>query len=521
MEMVRALTITIMFVTTVACGEGGGGVEGSVGVDSGGGDAPPAADAGPASTTWITFLGGTAFEQARDVTVDVDGNVIVVGGTQSMDFPTTAGAYDRTYDDRGGMLGTGGTMDVFVTKFAPDGKMLWSTFVGGPNYDRAYAVETDAAGDIYVAGRAGADFPTTAGVVQPGFAGDVAPNTLYGPQDGFVFKLSADGSTLIWSTYFGSDGSDIVRDMDVDPAGNVYLGVSGITRPLSHITANALQAAPGGGVDTVLAKLSPDATRVIWATYFGGSADEGVPSIRVDDRGAVYLATDTLSTDLPVTAGAYQMANAGGRDFFVAKVMADGTSLAYCTYFGGSGHESAETHHLAVDSTGRAIIATETTSTDLPTTAGAVQRTRNGPGDGFVAILSVDGSALAAATYVGGSGYDGIQGVAVDAAGNIYIGGTTPSNDLGATSGAYQRTYRGMGDGWAAWLGPQLGTIRYLTYLGARRNDAQRSLWIDGAGNIVTTGQSASPAFPTTGGAFQRTFQGGNADAYVGRIVIH
>ena len=172
-----------------------------------------------------SFLDGasTHWEQARDIAFDSRGNVIVVGGTSASDFRTTPGAYDRTYGDgtAGTGLGNAGQTDVFVVKLDSNGRLLWSTFLGGPNYDRAYAVEIGPGDDIFIGGRAGAGFPTTAGVIQRTFAGDAGPNSEYGLQDGFVACLSADGGTLKWSTYFGESGPGFVRDIAVDAQGRV------------------------------------------------------------------------------------------------------------------------------------------------------------------------------------------------------------------------------------------------------------------------------------------------------------
>ena len=115
-----------------------------------------------------TYVGGSDWEHARDVTVDSRGNVYVVGGTASQNFPTTSGAYCRT-------LSTGGSQafgpcDVFVAKFGPTGNLIWSTYIGGPNYDRAYAVEVNSAGYVYVAGRAGPGLPVK-NAFQPNFDG--------------------------------------------------------------------------------------------------------------------------------------------------------------------------------------------------------------------------------------------------------------------------------------------------------------------------------------------------------------
>jgi hypothetical protein len=121
------------------------------------------------NVAFSTYLGGSGWEYPRDVFVDGAGNVYITGGTHSPDFPTTPGAYDRTFDDRCGSCGSQGPLDVFVTKFDAGGAIAWSTLLGGPNYDRAYGIEVDSAGYVYLAGRAGPAFPTTPGSFQPDF----------------------------------------------------------------------------------------------------------------------------------------------------------------------------------------------------------------------------------------------------------------------------------------------------------------------------------------------------------------
>jgi hypothetical protein len=170
---------------------------------------------------FATYLGGSGGENFRDVVVDANSNIYVTGGTSSSDFPTTPGAYDRTFATGGSDLGSAGPMDVFVSKFSPSGQLVWSTYLGGPNYDRAYAIEVDAQGHVYLAGRAGPGFPTSPGVLQPNFAGDSGPAGAYGKQDGFVAKLSPDGSQLLWATYFGEAGGGFIRDLDIDSARRV------------------------------------------------------------------------------------------------------------------------------------------------------------------------------------------------------------------------------------------------------------------------------------------------------------
>ena len=162
------------------------------------------------SLSFSTYLGGSGEDTIRDVAVDRVGNIFITGGTASSNFPTTAGAYDRSHN---------GNMDVFVAKFSPSGKLIWSTLLGGPNYDRAYAIEVDAQGFVYVTGRAGRGFPM-ANAIQPTFQG-YNTGSLYGEQNAFIAKFSADGATLIFSSYFGT--SQMNRDIALDANGDIYV----------------------------------------------------------------------------------------------------------------------------------------------------------------------------------------------------------------------------------------------------------------------------------------------------------
>ena len=221
--------------------------------------------------------GSLKWEQARDVVTDSRGNMIIVGGTPSPDYPTTPGAYDRSFASGGSSLGNAGAMDVFITKLSPDGQLIWSTYLGGPNYDRAYAVEVDGADNVIVAGRAGDGFPTTSGVAQRNFSGDRSPNSLYGSQDGFVSKISADGRNLLWSTYFGGPGLGFIRDIDVDNNGNVLIGGSLYSGSFPLITPGAFQSQVKGNKDAIFAKLSNTGRDVQYATcllYTSDAADE-------------------------------------------------------------------------------------------------------------------------------------------------------------------------------------------------------------------------------------------------------
>jgi len=446
-----------------------------------------------------------SFMMVRDIEFDNSGNIFVAGGAFSANFPTTAGAYDRTFGSGGTSFGSAGPADAFVMKFNRSGQLLWSTFVGGPNHDRAYGLEIAPDGGVIIAGRAGEGFPTTPGVIQPTFAGDTAPNGAYGKQDGFVAKLSADGSTLLWSTYFGSSKSGFLRDVGVDANNKVYVA-GAMFAGLAHITGNALQQAPNGQHDLVYARLNSTATAVEYATYIGGNEPagetQGTPSIFVTAGRDVYVAIEEGGNGAPTTPGAFRRNSAGGVDFLIAK-FSPADQLVYATYLGGAGDEDLETHNIAVDGAGRLALASISSSTNYPVTAGAFRQAfGGGVNDGVVSILSADGSSLAASSYFGGSGTEDLQGVEFAPNGLLYFSGGTGSSGIPTSSDAFQTNFAGGTDAFLAGMAADLKTLPFFSYLGGSDLESARAMDVASDGAIAFGGVTQSPNFPIlTGGS--------------------
>ena len=470
-----------------------------------------------------SFLGASDFEQSRNIAVDKQGNIYVSGGTSSPQFPTTPGVYQEDYDDRGSStIGNWGPMAVFVSKFSPEGTLLWSTFIGGPSYDRAYAIEVSENGLIYIGGRAGEGYPTTPGAFQRTFATDGGRNGLYGHQNGFVSILSADGTELLYSTYYGADSHGFFRDIDIDDKGFVYGILNATRRNAPGIKPDAFDTRHNGGqFDMAPVKFSPELDSVIWATMLGGSGkDRGGPSIRVGTDYSVFVAGGTESQDFPVTPGAVQTQFGGGRtDMFVARIKPDGTDLMYCTYFGGNDFDVTETHGLWVDDHNQAHVACATKSTDIQTTPGALKPTK--PGDDLDALLfklSSDGTELMASSYYGGSGDDSSEGLFTGPDGDLYFGGTVGSDDFPVTNQAYQTSYAGGGDAFITRVDSNFAELKYSSYFGGSEMDAVRAFAEGADGSIVFGGQTQSNDMPTTPGAFQeqRMVNNDRADCFVG-----
>ena len=497
---------------TVTASVAGSGITGNpvtfTATGTGGGPAPDTA-----VVRFATYWGGSEEDQVRDLATDAEGNIYAVGGTASNDFPTTLGAFDRTHDDTPN--GTVKHYDVFVSKFDSTGKLLWSTLLGGPGYDRAYAVEVDAQGFVYIGGRAGVGFPVTAGAAQTVFRGGGVVN--YGEQDGFVCKLQPDGSALVFCTYFGTNDFNIVRDIDIDPQGNVYIASSAeLDFPASDTYFNgSYQPQRKAGLDCVVAKLNASGSSFAWATWLGGSGDDGTqPSVRVDGQGNVWYIAGVDSPNMPLV-NPTQATIGGGVDDYLAKLSPDGKNLLFATYLGGSGAEGSETHNLAVNrSTGDIYVGSATSSNDLPVTANAMQSGAGGGGrDGLVARYSNAGSLLYL-SYMGGPETDRFEGILVGSDGNVYISGigqsvygtVGPSGPLGSDDAA------------GLILSPDLGQVLFGIRLGGTNGDEGRAIAPMPGGGFVMGGIESSSDFPSHDSE-QANFGGGTTDGWLARLI--
>ncbi len=461
---------------------------------------------------YSTYLGGSTGEDMGEpggigqdsgwgIAVDTSGSAYVVGITASSDFPTQI-PYQGTI---------AGGFDVFVSKLSATGsRLIYSTYLGGSSWDNGISIAVDTTGCAYVTGDTlSDDFPT----LNP-YQGANA-----GSYDAFITKLSATGSSLIYSTYLGGSEIDTGFGIAVDIAGNVYF--AGRTNSSDFPTENPYQGTYAGGVggymDAFVAKLSAAGDSLVYSTYLGGDGNDVAFGMAIDAGGSVYAAGWTTSDDFP-TQDPYQAARAGNSDAFITKLSVTGDSLIYSTYLGGGAPDFGADHAdgIAVDVAGCAYITGITDSSSFPTET-PYQDTNGGDNDAFVTKLSAAGDSLVYSTYLGGSNMDEGRSISVNADGEAYVTGQTRSDDF-PIQNPFQGTFGGGGsDAFVTKLSPEGDILVYSTYLGGSDTDTGLDIVVDTVGEAYVTGQTYSTDFPTRN-AYQGAYAGSDGDAFVAKL---
>ena len=459
-------------------------------------------------STYLGGSGGAGGNGGWGIAVDSAGNAYVTGATSSDDFPTVnpIQASNNTPPNRGYITG-------FVAKLNAAGSALvYSTYLGGSDMSWPSSVSVDTAGNAYVTGlTACTDFPT----VNP----LQASNNSGSKGTGFVAKLNATGSALIYSTYLGGSDGDWPNGIAVDSAENAY--VAGETFSTDFPTVNPLQAtnhAGLGNANAFVAKISPAGTALVFSTYLGGSATTRAVAVSVNQFDNAYVAGGTASFDFP-TVNPVQSTIGGSLDAFVAKLNATGSALIYSTFLGGSSYDQANA--ISVDSSGNAYVAGYTWSLNFPTVKPLQGSNKSAAPDittAFVAKLNPTGSALVYSTYLGGSGRDSANGVAADSSGNAIVTGETSSTDFPTVNPLQATNHAGSGNSGAfvAELSPDGSALVHSTYLSGSGGDYGLAVAVDPTGNAYVSGLTLSVDFPTAN-ALQPIFPGGQ-NPFVAKI---
>jgi Bacterial Ig-like domain (group 3)/Beta-propeller repeat len=315
---------------------------------------------------------------------------------------------------------------------------------------------------------------------------------------------------LIYSTYLGGSGNDVGQGVAVDHVGNAY--VTGYTFSTDFPTKNPLQAANAGLYNAFVAKMNAAGSALFYSTYLGGNFGDEGSGIAVDSSGNAYVTGTTASTDFP-TKNPLQPASGGGGDAFVAKINPTGSALVYSTYLGGSDNDDGI--GIVVDSARNAYVTGDTFSTNFPT-KNPLQAASGSGLDAFVSKINPTGSTLVYSTYLGGSGLDQGDGIAVDSAGNAYVVGTTGSTDFPTKNPLQGANAGGEWDAFVAKINPAGSALVYSTYLGGSGLDGGVSIAVDSAGSAYVAGNTFSTNFPTMN-PLQSAY-GGGGDIFVAKL---
>lgn len=487
---------------------------------------------------------------SRAIAVDSEGHVHITGTTNDADFYTTEGAFQEEIAISFHQYS--GDYDAFVTKLNPEGtELVYSTFLGGSGGDdEGFAIALDKDNNAYITGITYSEFfPTTVGAFQIEFnKGGVGWNDHWINCDAFVTKLSADGSSLIYSTLLGGDYEDYASGIDIDEDGYAYVG--GYTRSTNFpTTAGSYQTFWPGSESTwfpglliyndngFVTKLNKDGKNLIYSTYLSHTetdrtTDEYVKDIAVDSDGDAYV------TGEGILSGDSEQSS-----MFIAKVNSLGSGLLYSTQLGNQSDQSVSS--LAIDGNGNVYLTGTVRDANFPT-KNAFQPTHAvnedetySHEDAFMMKINSDGKDILYSTFIGGKRSDYGEDIAVDENGKVYVLGQTGSDDL-PTKNAFQ-DYLANENYWhydyfITQIDPNESgenSLLYLTYLGGSGSEAASGLSydpdygfypggreggiaVDFNGNAYITGETWSNDFPITENAFNSTRFG--AEAIVSKI---
>ncbi len=325
--------------------------------------------------------------------------------------------------------------------------------------------------------------------------------------------LVIDPAFLVYAGYIGGSGGEIGLDVAVDAFGAAY--VTGIVSSPGFPATAGLDSTHNGLNDAFVAKVSSDGTGLVYAGYIGGTQGDEGWGIEVDASGNAYVVGNTRSTDFPLLTGPDTGFNGTG-DAFVTKINAAGTGLVYSGYIGSDGADAA--WDVAVDSTGHAYVVGDAAPFNAATFPAAVgpDTTINGARDAFVAKVKNDGTGLDYAGFIGGSGEDNANGVAVDSAGAAYVTGRT----AGMTVSVFWTVACGGGgyDAFVTKVKADGTGFDYIGCVGGSNIDEGRAMAVDAVGNAYIAGFTNSTTFPGTTVGPDSTYNGGFNDAFVAKI---
>jgi len=451
---------------------------------------------------FCTYLGGSSSDRGYGVSLDDDNNIYITGWVSSDDFPTTAGTYDESHN---------GNSDAFVAKLNPSGSdLIYATYLGGSDIEYGEGIVVNGDGEAIAGGLTySSDFPTTAGSF----------NTTIDSTAGidlYISKLSADGSSFVYSTFLGGNSVEYIKGMTLDDQDNVYLTGSTSSDDFP-VTSGAYNTVYSGSGDAFITKLNSAGSALLYSTYFGGTGDDFARGLYLYDNDYAYVTGNTESSDLPVSSTAYDKTYNGLRDVFFIKMALSSSSLLYSSYIGGSNDDVGE--GITVDKDGDVYLTGWTESDDFPTSDEAFDDSYNGgSNDVFVLKINLDTSVLVYSTYLGGFLNEGGDYISVDKNGSAHVAGWTGSgNYFPSTPGVDDTKPHSGYEVFLLKMAPNGSMPYHVVFIGGGDADHCGGLYLDPNGVAYVSGLSQSNNLETTSGAYDETFNGGG-DAFIAKI---
>lgn len=443
-----------------------------------------------------TFIGGNNVSNIYAMAIDNNGDIIVVGHTESTDFPTTSGVISTSpidvVDDWG---------DIFISKFNSDlSELQASTYLGGTKSDYANAIIIDADNNIYITGHTkSTDFPTTTGAYD---------ETANGNYDAFVVKINSDLTSILASTYFGGNNAEQAFDIEILSDGKIIIAgyAAGSNVPT---TENAYNMTYNGGYsDSFISIFSNDLETLHASTYIGGSNSENFESLKIDMDGDIIITGYTVSQDFPTTSGVIQEVKVHDTDYegFICSFSSDLETLQTSTFLGTEDAEQITS--VVIDNSNNIIVLGRTDSDIFPSTTGVYDETYNGDDDIFITKMNNDLTSIIASTYFGGAAYfEYPEKMDIDNDGNLIIAGQTGSTDFPTTPNAYDDSFNsGYSDVYVSKFNSDLTEVLVSTFIGGNGQEGCEAICTDSNGEIIVSGYTGSNDFPATTGAFNTDY---------------
>lgn len=442
------------------------------------------------AVTYASYHGGTAFDTGSTILLDDDDAPIFGGYTRSADFPRLGGPQAQH----------AGNSDATIIRMTPDGSsIVFAAYIGGLSIDSVNDLALAADGTILAAGHTGSpNFPSTSGAFDP---------LPLGLGEGFILRLSSDGSQLLQSTFLGGIDQDGVTTIALAPDGDIVAG--GWTASPDFPTKDAIQFIPGGNRDAFALRFDPSLSSLRWSSLLGGNGTDELHGLEFTSDGSIAIA-GIAGWNFPLVAPDIDGPQGDGRDIFIARIGPDGRSLLFSTYLGSRSSDSVGGLVVTLDD--RIVVGGTVSSYGMPALSSF--RGYSFGTDGFVASYALDGTRLTT-SFLGGTGNDGVRGVALDATGHpVLVGYAAPGFNPRVRD--MQPTWISTQAAFIARLSVNLTAVASVSLYDGPGTDTAQAAAVDSTNGVVVVGETSSATLPGAGAPQDKL--GGMTDAFIARI---